>query len=1213
MIGIEPLGELGLQPLGFGGRLARNVPTPEDEEQQRSILKSLASTGLSGLAAVGNLLDTPWSMGRDLLAGENPFDQLLSPFSAENRTSGRGLLEKWGVLGANTPGFDWGDVAGLAVDVADPILGGWKLGASALTTTGKLLKGQGLLDDAVRLARGKVGHEVGKREARLLVTGKELIDAAKDPADALSKFKTAAEASGRSWSDLIDKPIGGVTSWGMPFTNQAFVLGKEGGLGQAFAQGMDIVGQKLYTSPPVRALKMLFHAPSGGKFDRYEQALAELVHKGMPEAKAKARIAQLEALDTQGEVFESFAKTFGEAIDEVPVGGMTKAPGFAHEVGDVVKAADRGNFGYVREVKPTTSKVWFRNPETGVEALVELPNKALSVAFKKGTPEAGQAARDMTWQVYDKIVRLAGEKAGDAQFALNELLPKAAKGIKAPGELLDDIARIGDQMQEANRLLRESVDEMGGWTKWIEGGDDFEHLMRYSEGFDKAGAAAAGRTAPVGYASNMARDEVIRTMPAEGVNRILKDDFALGKVGADNILSQHRQWLNPEYGLRDQEVYQTLTKAIANPESKLAQKLGVGEKGVDGLAQELDDFIRQYTQGEGLQNHANAMAEWVGRHSKQWVNEQKDLFANQLGDDFFRYQSGGQKASAGIRAIHELFSANLTEGGVPLADAFKQVGMNPEKATEFFSKITGRSADDLAKLGLPEEVIKAAKGAVDPFKDREWASLIGQAVDKVTQWFKDNVTVGFPSFWTRNLGSGQYVNITSGILESPSDLAMYLRKFPEARKAAKNPATYKELLRELEVHGVVGHKIGFSDTSTFMRPEQHGVPGNAFDIGATRMEVAQDIAAKPSILDAVPGGQSLRRGHRTWLATGGKVNQHVEWYNRVPMYLYLKEKGYSAAEAAKKVKELQFNYSDLAPFEKTVMKRVAPFYTFSRKIAGLTAKTLMERPGGALAKTIVASGKQRDDELPVPEYVAQTASIPFGTAGNGDQRFITGFGLAHEDPMGFLGGGVRQAGLEALSRTNPLIKGPLEWFTGESFFQRGPDGGRDLDKLDPTIGRTITNIKQLATGDRSRQPAADIGLGFEQFMANTPFSRLLTTARTLTDPRKAVSEDIPIPGPASAINLLTGARVVDVPEAAQEAILRESITSRLRDSGVAKAFTRTYVPKETLESLTPKERAEAQAMQGLLNILADRAQKRAEGEPLGPIGSNPLLNQARGW
>ena len=49
------------------------------------------------LTAIGNLLDLPGSMARDAIMLRNPLDQILDPFSQENRTSGQDILNNFGL------------------------------------------------------------------------------------------------------------------------------------------------------------------------------------------------------------------------------------------------------------------------------------------------------------------------------------------------------------------------------------------------------------------------------------------------------------------------------------------------------------------------------------------------------------------------------------------------------------------------------------------------------------------------------------------------------------------------------------------------------------------------------------------------------------------------------------------------------------------------------------------------------------------------------------------------------------------------------------------------------------------------------------------------------------------------------------------------------------------------------------------------------------
>jgi len=72
-------------------------PPTEQPGTVSDALQAVGGVGLGAVASVGNFLDLPGSSVRDILAGENPFDQWMSPLSSENRVSGRDLLERYGM------------------------------------------------------------------------------------------------------------------------------------------------------------------------------------------------------------------------------------------------------------------------------------------------------------------------------------------------------------------------------------------------------------------------------------------------------------------------------------------------------------------------------------------------------------------------------------------------------------------------------------------------------------------------------------------------------------------------------------------------------------------------------------------------------------------------------------------------------------------------------------------------------------------------------------------------------------------------------------------------------------------------------------------------------------------------------------------------------------------------------------------------------------
>lgn len=144
-------------------------------------------------------------------------------------------------------------------------------------------------------------------------------------------------------------------------------------------------------------------------------------------------------------------------------------------------------------------------------------------------------------------------------------------------------------------------------------------------------------------------------------------------------------------------------------------------------------------------------------------------------------------------------------------------------------------------------------------------------------------------------------------------------------------------------------------------------------------------------------------------------------------------------------------------------------------------------------------------------------------------------------------------------------------------------GGRDLDDMDPTVGRLAANV--LGREDAVTFPGSK---PLEFLAANSPLARALTTARQLTDDRKGIG--------ARAANVLTGLRVTDVSPASQEAMLRERASSLMKQMG-AKAFNRVYFSQADLAKMTPEQQAAAREFMQFQNLLAQRAKQRKQEQP----------------
>ena len=212
--------------------------------------------------------------------------------------------------------------------------------------------------------------------------------------------------------------------------------------------------------------------------------------------------------------------------------------------------------------------------------------------------------------------------------------------------------------------------------------------------------------------------------------------------------------------------------------------------------------------------------------------------------------------------------------------------------------------------------------------------------------------------------------------------------------------------------------------------------------------------------------------------------------------------------------------------------------------------------------------------LGIPYGLAENAATMYGAAGG------TPIGTDALVPWGAFtrGPGVGDLGRELWSRANPLIKALYEVPSGKLAFQRGPHGGRAIEEMEGPLQGIAANV--LGTERPLPKPSA-----LEYAVGASPFSRLATTVRTLTDTRKGAA--------AKAANLLTGARVSDVSPTAVDAMLSQEISSRMKELG-GKGFTRTYFTEAELKRMPPQQRAQAQELVELQKLLAKKSRLRKQ-------------------
>jgi hypothetical protein len=354
----------------------------------------------------------------------------------------------------------------------------------------------------------------------------------------------------------------------------------------------------------------------------------------------------------------------------------------------------------------------------------------------------------------------------------------------------------------------------------------------------------------------------------------------------------------------------------------------------------------------------------------------------------------------------------------------------------------------------------------------------------------------------------------------------------------------------------------------------------------------------------------------------------IEGYNRIAPYISFRRQGMSASQSARKVKAAQVDYGALTEFERKVMKRIFPFYTFTRHMIPFVLEQLIQRPSGVMGQTLRRGAQLRgtgQEANLLPPWVTKGSAIPLGeqldAAGRptGTAKYLMSLGLAHEDPLSLLhlgdspyqsiSGTFRQLG----SRINPLPRTIIEAMTGKTLYgggdlrftkpawayaQKKGESGILSSYLghQPAPGAQVSPIKTLTANLNPFAP------GLANYLASAatgqliPYGspRFLTAGRILRDTeRKKAWQRI--------MGLTTGFRVGDVNIArARNLALNERMKDFLYETPGVMKMESLYLPKGVpLETLSPQQqimmrayRQQSREQQRMARLLRGQTQDR---------------------
>jgi hypothetical protein len=302
------------------------------------------------------------------------------------------------------------------------------------------------------------------------------------------------------------------------------------------------------------------------------------------------------------------------------------------------------------------------------------------------------------------------------------------------------------------------------------------------------------------------------------------------------------------------------------------------------------------------------------------------------------------------------------------------------------------------QVWAPPAIAEDVANFQDVVFNDETIKAFGRTMDKTMRIWKAHATVPLVgmAFHSRNAETNVMLNWIAGV-ENPVWYARSAKAQLKVEKAMKNLGPDVDFETALAKSGLTKKEqnaVKLAMDHNVLTSSQANV--DLADIGGSSH--ADQLSAK----SAEPGlrGRAKRAPqkanflspeHFVGTKSGRWVSSGLENNARLAHFMWALDKYGDAEIAAQSVKKYLFNYADLTPFERRVMKRAIPFYTFMRKNTALMLTSTAENPG-KMSRFAMAQ-KQLQDETKggpdflkgnlIPGYITEQGQAPSKVPGLG--------------------------------------------------------------------------------------------------------------------------------------------------------------------------------------------------------------------------------------
>jgi hypothetical protein len=546
------------------------------------------------------------------------------------------------------------------------------------------------------------------------------------------------------------------------------------------------------------------------------------------------------------------------------------------------------------------------------------------------------------------------------------------------------------------------------------------------------------------------------------------------------------------------------------------------------------------------------------------------------------------------KAIHKGIDDVADDKTVEVGKFLKSAGFH-DNAPDLIAALSNgaRTGHEVAGSKISKKLAEQLQSLTPNYKVPEAESWLGKALRGIGATYKANV-LAMPSSRSRDIGTAAIdavlrghlmpgshrdaLSIMQGAVLSPERAAAYaesprIQAWLSRRNTPATAENVTEALRQLLgtafEHGLVKDIAPGQVGSTLSDMMQH-VPGRDRITSRQAAKMfAETISGRnrpdPKWHDWInPFPEGVFGAEHTrspLLAASNEVAGVGDTMNRYAATLGQLEQGhgFDQAVAATKGSQVDYNPETFSQAEAWLRRYAFPFMSYYSRKGADVAGELLQHPGGRTAQVVKGVAKAHQADPSVPDNVSSGLSIPLGVSADGTKKYLTGFGMMHEQPVNtagkFLGGNIGGGFRELLGMTYPWVHAPIEIGTDTNLFT-----GNKLSQQEGGIGRTLSNIG-VVTGLRSekegRNPITWPGSkAMEYVVSKLPGSRSLGAARTITDPRADVSAG------EKALQLLSGVRTQNISPQMQQRVLRKRMQDVAQGLGAREISDIYFTPEQ---------------------------------------------------